>query len=72
VIKSQTYIRQFLFMRTARVAVISKYWDKLEVLWWAQKGSKDITEDIDDKKAKNKKKKKKDDGPGVRISEYIS
>jgi hypothetical protein len=68
VIKAQAYVRSFLVIRNAQVKVIAKYWDKLETLWWAQKG-KDTGEDADDKKANKQKKKKKKDDMTAKIPE---
>ncbi|KAI8911662.1 hypothetical protein EDD86DRAFT_245929 [Gorgonomyces haynaldii] len=56
VIKAQGYVRRFLGVRHAQVQAVGLYWDKLEPLWWAQKG-KDANLDEDDRKKKKKKKK---------------
>lgn len=61
VIKAQRYVRDFLAIRKSRVAVIAKYWDSIEAVWWAQrqKKAKGNSESADERKLKERLKKKK-------------
>ncbi|KAJ3152532.1 hypothetical protein HDU89_001223 [Geranomyces variabilis] len=73
VVKAQGYVLHWHEMRNAQLRVLSKYWDKLEPLWWNQRkgGAAGVKKtgsnaDLDEKKDKLKTKKargklKKDD-----------
>ncbi|KAJ3157520.1 hypothetical protein HDU86_003169 [Geranomyces michiganensis] len=73
VVKAQGYVLHWHEMRNAQLRVLSKYWDKLEPLWWNQRKSgaagvkkSGSNADLDEKKDKLKSKKargksKKDD-----------
>ncbi|KAJ3249422.1 hypothetical protein HDU78_003208 [Chytriomyces hyalinus] len=63
VIGAQRIVRRKLEIRNAQVAVLLKYWDKLEPTWWAQRkmhgGTAGSTGSLDGEKAKNGKPSKK-------------
>ncbi|TPX60659.1 hypothetical protein PhCBS80983_g01619 [Powellomyces hirtus] len=66
VVKAQTYVLSWSEIRNCQIKVLSKYWDKLEPLWWnARKGGAAAASlkkggsnaDLDEKKEKLKTKK---------------
>ncbi|KAJ3179165.1 hypothetical protein HDU87_003123 [Geranomyces variabilis] len=64
VVKAQGYVLHWHDMRNAQIRVLSKYWDKLEPLWWNQRkgGAAGVKKtgsnaELDEKKDKLKTKK---------------